>query len=310
METVEPIPSSDNDSFKSARFRALMEEKEKFDEEISAAESKFQETVQVVKDSPLFAKFLSEYEKMYGALGKSKEHIEKLVLQFQDLENQFLYNASQTDSVNSALNSDASVIKSLKAEIKEAENQTMQFTKREDDARNELRQTKVDILNLTNTIKQGVGLSAAQEKNLYELTHSKESMTKDIEVEMDKIVNLRARISEISDKNRLAELTKRNLDTEIFNLKEKNAIKKGEIDSEVRNKDRLENELRELRVLITVKSQEVKNKQDAVNRATDDIAILESHIKNQKLLLEKLNKDQGIFLDLSFRFSRKQNYQA
>jgi hypothetical protein len=130
-------------------------------------------------------------------------------------------------------------------------------------------------------------------------------MTKDIEVEMDKIVNLRARISEISDKNRLAELTKRNLDTEIFNLKEKNAIKKGEIDSEVRNKDRLENELRELRVLITVKSQEVKNKQDAVNRATDDIAIFESHIKNQKLLLEKLNKDQGIFPDLYFRFSRK-----
>jgi len=302
---IDPVPVDGNDNLKSARFRALLEEKKKFDEEISAAESKFQETVGAVKDSPLFAKFLSEYEKMYRALGKSKEHIDKLLVQFQDLDDRFLSNASQTESVNSFLNTDASTIQSLKAEITLAETDILKSTKKEDDARNLLRQTKVDILNLTNTIKQGVGLSVAQEKNLAELTYSKETITKDIQVEMDKIVNLRAKISEMSDKNRLAELTKRNLDTEIFSLKEKNAIKKGEIDAEVRKKDRLETELRELRGLITVKSQEVKNKQDAVNRATDDIAILESQIKNQKLLVEKLDKDRGIFYHLSPRFTGK-----
>lgn len=291
--SIVPDVFQEKDESRSERFTIMMEEKEQFDYEISAAEAKFQETVLAVKDSPLFSKFLSEYEKMYAALGKSKDHIQKLVNQFQEYESEYLSNLSQTEQVNAALSIDASLIQSLKAEIKEAEAATMQATKNEDDARNELRQTKVDILNLTNTIKQGVGLSVAQEKSLSELTQSKETISKEIEIEMDKIVSLRTSISELSDRNRQAELTKRNLDTEIFNLKEKNAIKKGEIDAEVRNKDRLENELRELRVSITVKSQEVKTKQDSVNRATDDIAIFESHIKNQKLLVEKLSKDQG-----------------
>ena len=44
---------------------------------------------------------------------------------------------------------------------------------------------------------------------------------------------------------------------------------------------------------MTVKSQEVRLKQDTVNRITDDISILESQIKSQKAMLEKLNKDQG-----------------
>ncbi|KAJ3055446.1 hypothetical protein HDU99_007564, partial [Rhizoclosmatium hyalinum] len=77
---------------------------------------------------------------------------------------------------------------------------------------------------------------------------------------------------------------------QIYNLKERNAEKKAEIDGEMRNKERLERDLRELRIVVAVKSQEVRVKQDAVNRSRDDISILESQIKTQKQMLEKLMK--------------------
>ena len=297
MEEILIVPElnpENNETEKSARYKSMMEEKIKFDQEVEDAERKFHETVAVVEGNPLFTKFLSEYEKMHSALGRSKDHIQKMVGQFEEYESEFLANVSITEQVTVSLNEDAQLILSLKEQIREAEFATMQSTKNEDDYRNQVRQAKVDILNLTNTIKQGVGLSALQEKNLSDLTNAKEILAKEIEMEMDKIVNTRSRISEMTEKNRFADLSKRNLDSEIFNLKEKSAVKKREIDTEQRNKDRLENELRELRAVITLKSQEVRNKQDAVNRATDDITIFESHIKNQKLLLEKLKKDQGI----------------
>ena len=295
LKSLPALPSINDSSAptKTPRVLSMLEEKQRFDDDFANAETKYMETNSLISEDASFSKFLGEYNKMHRALQRSRDHITKLVIQFEDYDTEFNAHVNKTDEASKSLENDTEVIGSLKSQIQAAEKRVDLSTKIEDDSKNELRQVKVDIVNLNNTIKQGVGLSLTQEKSLNELMQTKEMYSKELESELDKIVNLRNGISEMTDKMRIAELTKRDLDRDIFSLKEKNATKKAEIDSEVRTKDRLERDLRELRVVVTVKSQEVRSKQDSVNRATDDISILESQIKTQKQLLEKLKKDQG-----------------
>jgi phage I-like protein len=135
-------------------------------------------------------------------------------------------------------------------------------------------------------------LSTAQERAITELVSTKEQAARDLENELEKIVQLRNGLVNISDKIEKTELAKAELDEEILSLKEKNSAKKIEIDNEMRNKDRLEQELREQRVVVTNKSQEVVGKQEAVNKAIEDISAIESQIKLQKQMIEKLLRDQ------------------
>ena len=271
----------------------MLDEKSKFDAEFTLANTRVSETVQMSNENAAFQRFIAEYSKMHRALLRSKEHISKLVHQFQDLDVDYGAHVAQTQEASKSLENDSETIHSLKDQIRQAEKRVDQSIKTEDDSKNELRQLKVDILNLTNTTKQGVGLSATQEKALSDLIQTKEMYAKDLDSELEKIIKHRNEISEVSERIRSSDLQKRELERDIFNLKEKNAAKKAEIDTETRNKDRMEKDLRELRVVVTVKSQEVRTKQDAVNRATDDISILDSQIKTQKQLYEKLNKDEG-----------------
>jgi phage I-like protein len=113
-----------------------------------------------------------------------------------------------------------------------------------------------------------------------------------LENELEKIVQLRNGLVTISDKIEKTELSKKDLEEEIHLLKEKNTAKKIEIDNELRNKDRLDQELKEQRVVVTIKSQEVIGRQEAVNKATEDISVIESQIRLQKQMIEKLKRDQ------------------
>lgn len=49
--------------------------------------------------------------------------------------------------------------------------------------------------------------------------------------------------------------------------------------------------MRELRIVVGNKTQEVRGKQDAVNRATEEISIIDYQIKTQRQMLERLEKD-------------------
>ncbi|KNC96800.1 uncharacterized protein SPPG_08003 [Spizellomyces punctatus DAOM BR117] len=236
--------------------------------------------------------FRIEYEKMHRAVIRSREHIEKLFAQYETSYDEYRVNLAQAQEAKEASVQDQQTIKVLRAQIKRAEEIVESSNKREEAAKEELRQLKMDISNLNATLKQGVGLSTSQEKALQELLQTKEQSTKELDEELEKIVHLRNIIADVSEKIKTADQQKRDLEREIYELRDKSATKKADIDAELRNKERLERDLRELRVVVAVKSQEVRGKQDSVNRATDDISILESQIKSQKNLMEKLLKDQ------------------
>ncbi|KAI9352585.1 coiled-coil domain-containing 147-like protein [Obelidium mucronatum] len=195
-------------------------------------ETEFQTTLDGLDGDAGLERFRLEYEKMHKARA--------------ELEKEARVNAVATEEAARVAVADQLAIRQLKDQIASAEVLIEANNKNEENLRVELRQLRLDISSLNSQLKQGVGLSVAQERTLNDLIANKDTLSRELEAE--------------------------------------------EIDSEIRNKERLERDLRELRIVVAVKSQEVRVKQDAVNRATDDISILESQIKTQKQMLDKLLK--------------------
>ncbi|KAJ3366934.1 hypothetical protein HDU91_001646 [Kappamyces sp. JEL0680] len=244
-----------------------------------------------IDDDESLYHFKSEYLKILHVIRRSKSNSVSLVQKGNELVAEIAANDHNPIDM-SKLTNDILTLKTLKTQISRAESMLAASLRREESAKDDLRLLRQDVGNLNTTIKQGVTLSAAQEKAINELISLKEQTTKDLEAELDKIVNLRNGLSSISEKIEGMEQDRKSIDKEIYALKEKNAAKKLEIDMELANKEKLERDLRELRVIVTIKSQEAVSKQNAVNRATEDITVIDNQIKQQKLQIEKLLRDQ------------------
>lgn len=124
---------------------------------------------------------------------------------------------------------------------------------------------------------------------------------------MNQITQLRAEIADMMEKVRILEAEKVESSQEIHKLKEAIALKKAEADKEMRQRDRLERELKDARLLIDQKNTEIRGKQEAINRSKDDLVKLEALIKDQKITIEKTTKE---FEHLQLKMSKlQQDYE-
>ncbi|KAJ3223322.1 hypothetical protein HK099_001296 [Clydaea vesicula] len=259
------------------QFKIEFENNERASEEIHL---EFEQVLKSLADEDQMSKFTIEYQKMYRALNNSMGNIEKLYQQHIILEKEYIQNIdSNHETLKTSLNDQLS-ISSLKSTITKVQENLQASALREE---------------------SGVGLSTVQERTLQELHQAKEQTTKELEQELDKIVLLRTKIQDVTEQIKQTDETKRRFEHEIYELKEKNTIKKGDIEGELRNKDRLEKELREIRSIVGAKSQEVRGKQDVVNRCADEISMIDNHIKSQRQMLERLQKDQDNLFQRSIK---------
>ena len=240
------------------------------------------------------SKFRTEYDKMFKAFVRSRDHINRLFDQYGMLYGEAVSNLSFNSEAMKSSVVDQQTLRNLKAQIKKASDILETSSKREEALKEETRSLKADINSLQQTMKQGVGLSAVQERTVNELIQAKETAQKELENEMEKIVTVRNDFTELSDKIKRQDSTKRDLERDIYESKERNAQKKSEIDSEVRGKDKLERDLRELRAMVAVKTSDVRSRQDAVDRLNAEINSLDIQIKSQKTNMEKLQKDREL----------------
>jgi chromosome segregation ATPase len=236
-------------------------------------------------------KFRIEYEKLYRAVVRSRTRRQKIFLQYRELYAEWSSNHINYQNAYKLTIQDEEVIKKLKEQIQFYENKVYESNRKEESSKEQLRQLRGEIANLSNTLKQGVGLSSAQEKIVSELVQAKEASLRELEIEMNSIMQYRNEISQVMEKIRVDDAEKRSLEQQIYELKDRHAQKKADVDAELRQKDLLERELRDVRGVVALSAQEVRQKQEIHTRAIDDIAILESQTKSQKQLMEKLSND-------------------
>ncbi|KAJ3375699.1 hypothetical protein GGF31_002903 [Allomyces arbusculus] len=275
---IPPVPGSDE----KARIEALL----------ASAEGEFRATLaDLAGDDDTLAKFRVEYEKLHRSLVRSVMTGCRLFDQYAQMHRAFHENVHTAKVLSESTSHDEATIRTLRGQIKRANEFLESARVKEDKSKDELRQLRIEVNDLRATVAQGVGLSAAQERTINDLVKIKEEALKDLDMELERIAHLRARVADMADTTRHLDAERRLLEADIHLLKEKVAARKMDVDVELRNKENLEADLRDMRDVVSVKIGEVKQKQDHVNRAIDDIALLQNQAKTQKQMLDKLARD-------------------
>lgn len=206
-------------------------EKEKDDYELSF--NKMQQEIALVISTisadDQMAKFRQEYEKMNRALLRSRENVEKYFAHHNVMDKEYRTNLEAAQETAKLAANDQTNINSLKAQITKIQETLDASSSREDQGKEQLRLLRMEISSLFMTLKQGVGLSVVQERTLQELQQTKEQITRELEQELDLIVQLRNRISDVSDRIKQSDEQKRTCESDIYELKEKSALKKSDI---------------------------------------------------------------------------------
>ncbi|KNE55752.1 hypothetical protein AMAG_01629 [Allomyces macrogynus ATCC 38327] len=257
---IPPVPGADE----KARIEALL----------ATAEGEFRATLaDVAGDDDTLAKFRVEYEKLHRSLVRSVMTGCRLFDQYAHMHRAFHENVHTAKVLSESTSHDEATIRTLRGQIKRANEFLESARVKEDKSKDELRQLRIE------------------ERTINDLVKVKEEALKDLDMELERIAHLRARVADMADTTRHLDAERRLLDADIHLLKEKVAARKMDVDAELRNKENLEADLRDMRDVVSVKIAEVKQKQDHVNRAIDDIALLQNQAKTQKQMLDKLARD-------------------
>ncbi|RKO98157.1 hypothetical protein CXG81DRAFT_18271 [Caulochytrium protostelioides] len=238
--------------------------------------------------------FLPELCKLYRALMRSKAQSQKMYKEFGELSLTYRENAESCDQTRDKSAADQEQIAQLQQHIGAVRAEIERLATEDEAAKKQLRQYRYDITHLNEQIAKGVHLSTEQEKAFSILIRNKESLTRDRDAELERVNEARMTLTELSDRIRFADKDKRKVDAQIYDIKDQMGQAKMQLENENRTKERLDQELKELRGIVNGKNADVRSKMDFVERAKADIAQMEAHIASQKGLVEKIMAEQDV----------------
>ncbi|KAH7372738.1 hypothetical protein KP509_17G018700 [Ceratopteris richardii] len=283
---------TDVDAIKKEKLRAYEASLGGFElKAFEALEREFQEVLQELQQDRSLDRFRAEYEKLHRALKKSHESEKRLIKKCRELNTEILANAAKVQNALKLNEEDQMTIVALKKEIDKAWKMVDASQEREEKAKDNIQQLKIEISNLSQIIEQGTGLSVGQEQELNELVKQKEDACRERDQQLTLIVQLRKEITEINEKVRAADEQKETLEHELNIQKEQIISKKAECEREMKKKARLEKEIRELKVSLEGKQTEVKMKEQEVLEHQEQVEKMEHQLREQKQLTDKIQKE-------------------
>jgi chromosome segregation ATPase len=152
----------------------------------------------------------------------------------------------------------------------------------------------LEIANLTRLVEQGAGLGLGEEATVNELLRQKEELTRERDMQVDQIVSLRSELVELQDKLRAAESEKLELEGEIQGLKDNIGSMKAEGEREVRKKERMEKEMKDVKSALEERQMEIKQKVALVAGADEQVAKLQGLLKEAQQNTEKVQKEYNL----------------
>eukprot|EP00798_Chlamydomonas_sp_ICE-L_P006525 gene6525-3166_t len=244
-------------------------------------EKEFGEVLQELVGDRSLERFRVEYEKLHRALKKSHDSEKRLVKKCRELNAEIVANAAKVQTALKLNEEDQTTIGALKKEIEKAWKM----------AKETIQQLKMEIANLTRLVEQGSGLAMGEENTLNDLIRQKEELIRERDQQVDQIMAIRAELMENQEKLRHAENERLTMETDIQGLKDSVAERKMEAERETRKKERMEKEMKELRLNLELRQGEIKQKQVQVTTTEESVQRLEMTLRDAKFGTEKIQKE-------------------
>lgn len=256
-----------------------------------ALERDFQEVLQELVGDKSLERFRVEYEKLHRALKKSHESEKRLIKKCRELRAEIIANAAKVQTALKLSEEDQQTITSLKKEIEKAWKMVDASHEKEARAKETIQQLKLEIANLTKLVEQGAGLAVGEEATMNELIKQKEELTRERDMQIDQIIQLRNDLMDVSEKLRQSETDKLQLEGDIQALRDQITSKKAEAEREQRKKERMEKEMKDLKTTLDTRAVEMKQKQLSIQASEEQVAKLEQMLRDAKASTEKIQKE-------------------
>ena len=267
-------PRDEQASFETSAFESL--------------ERDFQQVLTELVGDKSLERFRQEYEKLHRALKKSHESEKRLIKKCRELNAEIVSNASKVQTALKLSQEDQNTIGSLKREIEKAWKMVDASHDKESRAKETIGQLKTEIQNLSRLVEQGAGLSMGQENTVNELMREKEELTAERDAQLAQIANLRADIGTHLTAIRQREGEKAAAAGEIQTLKEAILMRKAEQERELRRRERLEKEAKDIKAVIEMRATELRARSQQLDAAVTKVASLEETVKGQRKRTERI----------------------
>ncbi|XP_030058639.1 cilia- and flagella-associated protein 58 [Microcaecilia unicolor] len=256
-----------------------------------ALEKDFQEVLSELMGDKSLEKFRIEYEKLHRVLKKSYENEKRLMAKCRELNAEIVANSSKVSSALKLSQEDQSTIASLKKEIEKAWKLVDGAYEKEQKAKETIQSLKEEIHNLTRLVEQGSGLSMDQELSVNDLIKMKDDLTKERNQYLSEVVKLRDELTQALNEQQEAEKAKEESEYTIAQYQQEIQMRQNEASREIRRKEKLEKELKQVQADLDTKNVEIKSLQQIQQKNKDELQKLEQQLKEHKILNERVAKE-------------------
>ncbi|EQC26211.1 hypothetical protein SDRG_15947 [Saprolegnia diclina VS20] len=277
---------------------------------LESLEKDFQEVLTELVGDKSLERFRLEYEKLHRALKKSSLQEKKLIKKCRELNGEIVNNAAKVQTALKLSQEDQATIASLKKEMEKAWKMVDASHEKEIRAKETITQLKDEITNLSRLVEQGAGLSIGQENMMKELVKAKDELSRSNEdhennarKDHQRMQELHARIMELDE-------TKKQHIAEIQTLKEKIVLKTNEQERENRRKERLDKEIKDVKLKLEKKTVESTSLSTDMTRAQSQIQGLEKQLSDSQAAMDKYVRDYEALYNRSQKLTELLNEQS
>ncbi|RLN50001.1 hypothetical protein BBJ29_002772 [Phytophthora kernoviae] len=258
---------------------------------LEALENDFQEVLAELEGDKSLERFRLEYEKLHRALKKSNGQEKKLIKKCRELNAEIINNAAKVQTALKLSQEDQASIASLKKEMEKAWKMVDASHEKELRAKETIQQLKEEIVNLGRLVEQGTGLSAGQESMLKEVVRAKEELMRANEEHELNAKKDHERIQELhrrlSDMDSLTTIQKSDIQT----LKDQLSMKAAEQEREMRRKERLDKEIKDIKNKLEKKTTEQTQGATELTRLQTHMGALEKQLTESRGTMDKYVRD-------------------
>eukprot|EP00435_Cladocopium_sp_Y103_P043655 s905_g12.t1 len=229
--------------------------------------------------------FRLEYEKLYKALMRSHEAEKRLTKKIRDLNSEISTSAQNVQTALKTAAEDQQQIATLRQEIDAKQKLVEEANRKEEQAKETISKRKAEIEDLVSRIEQGAGMSEEQEFQLNQLIGQKEQLEKDRDLLKQNTEMLQRITQGRFDEVQRLEKDLAGAEAQILLLKDQIGEKRGEVETAKREKETLEQKMKDLR-------EENDQKQEELAAARRNIAQEQAELRKIQQAVADTDKEE------------------
>ncbi|KAM9847002.1 cilia- and flagella-associated protein 58 [Aulostomus maculatus] len=230
-----------------------------------------------------------EFEKLVDALRKSRENERRLMLKCRELNAEIVTSSTKVAAALKMSQEDESTIASLKRELDKAWKMVDASHDKEKKSKEKIRKLKEEIDDLEKVAEERTGFSMNQEQS--DLLQRNEQLTQEKDQLLTSVESLREKLNKFTANQLEVEAQREKALEHISQLQQELQVQQNEIFREMRLKEKLDKEVKQLNTDMEAKMGDIKALNLLAQKTKEEQQRVEQQLKELKVLNERASRD-------------------